>query len=114
MSSIELTKAESRKVGSEHSKVLIIIIKDTYSVSKLDTNNFITPNSGNNRFRNLEIGRNKKHHVSQEKKDSFMKNTFQSKIIINTTKKIIKTNSTKQYFKKVVPNVLIANSKSKY
>lgn len=109
--SIERTKAGSRKVASESSKVSTMIINDTYSVPK---SIHISPNPAN-RARNVDvISRNKKHHVSQEKQGSV--NTFQSKILINTINNNRPNyNMVKQYIKRMNPNFIVStHSKSKY
>ena len=112
--SFRTTKVETRKIASECSKVSTMINHDTRSASNT---NHISPNPVT-RARNVieSINKNKKHHVSQEKPLSSGKNTFQSKLTINTLKnnRINNHNLTKQYIKKINPNYIIsASSKSK-
>ncbi len=110
-SSIERTKAESRKIASECSKVLFEIMKSTNSAPK---SSYISPNTVYERNKEA-VSRNKKHNVSQERQTSLGKHSVQGKIVINTIKsnKIATNNNINnniQYIKKVNPNYVMSNS----
>ena len=109
---MERTKAESRKVGSECSKVISLDIKDTQSGTK---SNHVSPSTVKKIRKDEEVSRNKRHNVSQEKQSSFSKNTFQSKVVINTIKnnKLNNYNMTKNYIKRINPNFVVSSSKPK-